>query len=763
MSVKSKSILIDKDISQMNSSPPDYKALFLRAEEGKRQAEEEKKRAEEERQQEAEFRKQAEERQRLAEQERDQGREQTRLTTFTELIRFGHVYFSRSLRAESPSRSTTGKIPAPTGKRCPLQLLHWTNCVAEQQKVYRSICTYLAPSEQSAARLFSPRLELERLGRRLGKRAISSEQDLESYERFAVEDYVHDVIEELCKIPAAREEFYLGDGIRFDNHANALDAADTDQSQTDKPPSSGRSRPDQYCIHRVDGDKSTIIMTAEYKPPHKLSVENLRAGLRPMQFWNEIVRPDSVPTEGPEKLRYNAAWLTGSAVAQEYHVMLQEGLEYSYLTNGFAIVLLRVPYDDPGTLYYHLCEPNMEVTADDELSSLQQPLTAVARVLCLCLMSFRSQYRDQEWRNATKKLPEWKTSFDHTRSQIPGSELQQNPPDSEYTASEYTSSEPTTSEYIPSSSPAPPPADTRRIPTRSRVSCASPHLTPRDDSDSDADQAPGGRKRGFSQVPSSPSSPSAQRQTRPAGSRYIQSSGQGQQHTAQFCTQKCLRSLQRGGQLDDNCPNVMLHRQGGNSSQHPINAKMLIKQLKQQLDGNIDRDCTPLGGCGASGVPFKVTCTAYGYTMVGKGTTSRRWEEVKREEVVYRVLNQVQASAVPVFLGSIDLAKSYFVHGAGEICHMLIMAWGGDPIPEIERDKRIREIARSEKEILSLGVLHRDLRLANILWNAELGRALIIDFHYAELNYQPMKRRTESRGKHPYRGELHRRKRLCIV
>ncbi|GLA56090.1 hypothetical protein AnigIFM63604_004386 [Aspergillus niger] len=723
-----------------NSNTPDYKALYLRAEE--------------ERQRESELRKQAE-------QERDQEREQTRRTTFAELIRYCHNYTSLCLRVESPSRSTTGTVPAPKGKRCPLQLLPWTECTAIQQEIYHSVCTYLAPPGQPAAQVFLSRTVLKGFGDEFKKRAISSELDLQSYERFGVENHVRDIIAELCRIRAAREEFQLGNGIQFDNHANALDAIDSDQSKTDK---SANSRPDQYCIHRVDCDKNTTIMTVEYKPPHKLSVETLRAGLRPMRFWNEVVRPDSVPTEGPEKLRYNAAWLTGSAVVQEYHVMLQEGLEYSYLTNGFAIVLLRVPYDDPGTLYYHLCEPNMEVGSDDELLSLQQPLTAVTRVLCLCLMSFRSQYRDQEWRNATKKLPEWKTSFDHTRSQIPESELQQIPPDSEYTVSEYTGSEPATSEYIPSSSPAPSPANARRIPTRSRASCASPNLAPHDDSDSDADQAPGGRKRGFSQVTSSPSSPSVQRSARLAGSQYTPSGSQGQQHTAQFCTQKCLRSLQRGGQLDVNCPNVMLHRQGGDSSQHPITAKTLIEQLKQQLDENIDRDCTPMGGCGASGVPFKVTYTAYGYTMVGKGTTSRRWDEVKREEVVYRVLDQAQASAVPVFLGTIDLAKSYFVHAAGEICHMLIMAWGGKPIHKIERDKMItREIARSEKEIRSLGVWHRDLRLANTLWNAELGRALIIDFHCSELSYLPLKRRAGSRGNHPRRGELDKRKRLRIV
>lgn len=32
-----------------------------------------------------------------------------------------------------------------------------------------------------------------------------------------------DIIVELCKIPAACEEFGLGDGIWFDNYANALD------------------------------------------------------------------------------------------------------------------------------------------------------------------------------------------------------------------------------------------------------------------------------------------------------------------------------------------------------------------------------------------------------------------------------------------------------------------------------------------------------------------------------------------------------------
>lgn len=110
-------------------------------------------------------------------------------------------------------------------------------------------------------------------------------------------------------------------------------------------------------------------------------------------FSNLYSLPWEDPTEESPKLEYNAAWLTGSAVTQEYHVMIQEGLEYSYLTNGLTLVLLRVPCDEPSTQYYH-CEPNMEINLDNDCS-FEQPLTAIAQVSCLCLMSFGARPRVQ--------------------------------------------------------------------------------------------------------------------------------------------------------------------------------------------------------------------------------------------------------------------------------------------------------------------------------------------------------------------------------
>ncbi|KAB8213601.1 hypothetical protein BDV33DRAFT_196808 [Aspergillus novoparasiticus] len=641
------------------SSSPGYKALYLRAEEEKRKAEE----------------------------ERDQGRERTRPTTFLELLRLCHSLFSLQLRAESLSRSTTGKIPAPAGKYCPLRLRHWEDCATRQEKIYRSVCTYLAPAE-AAAQLFLSRVVLEGFGEEFNKRAISSEQDLESYERFGIENHVRDIIAQLCKIPAAREEFGLSDGVHFDNHANALDLTEVDLSLPAVPSTSWRSRPDQFCIRRVDGDRNTLLTTVEYKPPYKLSVENLRAGLREMNFWEEV--------------------LTGSAITQEYHVMIQEGLEYSYLTNGLALVLLRVPYDEPGTLYYHLCELNMEIDLDDD-QSFDQPLTAIARVLCLCLMSFAAPIRDQTWRNeARKQLPLWTTK------------LRQNPPSSEYSPS--VSSGRVVSEYLPSSSPVESPTQRRRIPTRSRARCAPTTMEYKDSPDLDTESAPGGRKCGFSQVTSSLSSPSVQRSAHQTGTQPNQRGRY--QHNAQFCVQQYLLGLQRGGTLDDRCPNVELHRQGGTNNQHLIDASGLVRRIKQQLDQNLDVDCTPMGGCRASGAPFKITCTAYGYTVVGTGTISYLWNEIR---------------------------------------HMLLMGWGGEPIHKLEDIESIRhEISRSQKKICSLGVLHQDVRSDNMLWNAELERVLIIDFHRSHLDSRPMKKRMRLREQHSYGAEGHGRKRLRI-
>ncbi|KAG9249475.1 uncharacterized protein F5Z01DRAFT_495976 [Emericellopsis atlantica] len=707
-------------------SSPDYRELYLNAEEGRKQAEEREKH-------EAERRRRAEER--------------NRQTSFTELLHRCHDLLSRQLRVETPSRSTSGKIPIPTGKYCPTRLEHWVDCPEQLLSVYSSVCQYLQSDSGHALRLFSSLPELEGLSRRFARKPLSSEQDLEAYERFGVEEHVHDIIAELCKLPAARDEFRLGDGIQFSNHANALSRSEACEADTSQPSSIPHPRPDQFCIHRVNGNPDTLLTTVEYKPPHKLPVATLRVGLRPMDLWKKMVRSNKIPTDQDAKVQYNAERLVCSAIVQEYHVMVQEGIEYSYLTNGIARVFLRIPQDEPSTLYYFLCDPHSELdTAADPFSQLSK--TSVARVLCLCLMAFRSPARDQEWRNRARlDLHTWKTSFEHTRSQIPNDELQQIP-HSDSTGPEFPSPESGSSYAPPPSSPLPSPTEGRKVSTRSKTSCARSEIRQRsrspNSSGSDANQT-AGQKRRISRVASSPSGRQTSRQQESGHDQGDQS----RRRALHFCTQRCLLGLQTGGCLDELCPNVEQHRGGREDrNRHLISTEDLVLSLKSQLDEVIDR-CIPLGGCGDYGAPFKLTCTTYGYTVVGKGTTSGFWNEVSREVQAYQILRKAQGSAVPVFLGTMDLAKIYFLHGAGPIRHMLVMGWGGESTATMQMTPQLRrEMHRSIKEIRALGIRHGDLKRDNVLWSEELKRALVIDFHRSTL----ISRFTKKRPRVPKRG-----------
>lgn len=150
---------------------------------------------------------------------------------------------------------------------------------------------------------------------------------------------------------------------------------------------------------------------------------------------------------------------------------------------------------------------------------------------------------------------------------------------------------------------------------------------------------------------------------------------------------------------------------------------------------------------------------------MGKGTTSGLWQQhVSREAEIYQILLKAQGSAVPVFFGKMDLAKIYFLHGAGQIRHMLVMGWAGESTAKLEQTAELRrEIKRSKKKIRALGVRHLDLRPDNILWNAELGRALIIDFHRCELDCRPATDRSSSLKRRRRKVQMSGAKRVRVI
>ncbi|PYI27895.1 hypothetical protein BP00DRAFT_489191 [Aspergillus indologenus CBS 114.80] len=219
----------------------------------------------------------------------------------------------------------------------------------------------------------------------------------------------------------------------------------------------------------------------------------------------------------------------------------------------------------------------------------------------------------------------------------------------------------------------------------------------------------------------------------------------------EYCTQRCLLGLQRRGRLDEKCPNVERHRVNG-GTHHPTTVAELVQQIRLGLDHSLER-AMPIVGPGyrraarpgGSGAPFKVVSPRFGNTVIGKGTICLVWPRLEREADVYtQILVAAQGSAVPVFLGKINLQRPYELEGFGRVRHMLLMGYGGEEIgmvTNMDQWVRYNHETTSAHEIEVLGVVHKDLAPRNVLWNAELGRAMIIDFEACDLVLDRIPRR----------------------
>ena len=155
-----------------------------------------------------------------------------------------------------------------------------------------------------------------------------------------------------------------------------------------------------------------------------------------------------------------------------------------------------------------------------------------------------------------------------------------------------------------------------------------------------------------------------------------------------------------------------------------------------------------LDRAGWAGALFRISLRMYGNTFVGKGTVRPLIRVLHHEARMYEDhLGHLQGAAVPVYVGSIDLAQPYWLTCSIAIEHLLCMSWGGEEAwrySESSTDAAVdpttlaRETARTLGEIQATGIDLRDLRDPNILWNAELQRVLLIDFEYAKVVAEPV-------------------------
>ncbi|RYN17076.1 hypothetical protein AA0114_g11730 [Alternaria tenuissima] len=371
----------------MVEGSPDYKALYLEEQRRREAAENAQKEAEAAREEEQHRREEEQRRREEAEQAQERAVEKTRKTALPELAL-------------------------------------WADFLAQQATIWDD----LMESGFASERHFTSLHTLEETGEAVRRRMMSSELDLNVFQRHTVEDQVSLIIQGLHSDRRLRRKFGLQGSVNFENHANTLSpesqleegmeqltvsgtgrrqsprlqakakakgtgpsdptgTAVAEEAGRKSTAGSSRPRADQFCVYNTGTTRSAQDRIAafilEYKAPHKLPLGYIYEGLGEMEL-EEVVQ-----CHEDETVRDRFRRLVAAVITQAFSYMVRIGVEYGCVCTGEAYIFLRVG-DDPRTVNYFLSVPKGDVgettgwTAGSE-SGNRLHLTAVGQMLAFTL------------------------------------------------------------------------------------------------------------------------------------------------------------------------------------------------------------------------------------------------------------------------------------------------------------------------------------------------------------------------------------------
>ncbi|RYN85697.1 hypothetical protein AA0119_g13205, partial [Alternaria tenuissima] len=313
----------------MAKESPDYKVLYLQ-EQRRREDEGRKREAAENAQKEAEAARDEEQRRREeAEQAQERVTEKTRKTALPEFLDACHNHLHSGLTVQTdPTLSTQGNPANANNKLRPERVVLWTDFPARQATSWND----LMESGFASERHFTSLHTLEETGEAVRRRMMSSELDLNLFQRHTVEDQVSLIIQGMHSDPRLRRKFGLQGSVNFENHANTLspesqleedmeqltvsgtgrrrsprlqakaketrpsgstDAAEAEDAGRKSTASSSRPRADQFCVYNTGTTRSAqdhiAAFILEYKAPHKLPLGYIYEGLGEMEL-DEVVQ-----------------------------------------------------------------------------------------------------------------------------------------------------------------------------------------------------------------------------------------------------------------------------------------------------------------------------------------------------------------------------------------------------------------------------------------------------------------------------------------
>jgi hypothetical protein len=344
-------------------------------------------------------------------------------TTLDEYLTACHeLIFSGFAVETDPRELSLGHADMPQDKPCP-KLKPWVDFIDQQRLTFGKLYDALG----SETRVFENRDVMERLWKgRSPRKPIGDETFFRFFMRDSLEKPVAAIISELAKIEKVREAFNIGDGVDYEDRQDfVIDAFGAAYDRRMPFPCAPGSYVDQPSVQQE------LVCVVDWRLPHMLTAPRLRVALREMDVYEEVANRESMQLacrDSTARFRYHAEKLTACALTDAYGRMIEEGLEYGLVATGEATVFLKLDWDEPGTLYYHLAEFGPEVSAHP---SDAPTCTAVGQHLAFTLMLLGQQGRrsPEERRKATMGLKTWKADFVELWRSIPESERWASPED----------------------------------------------------------------------------------------------------------------------------------------------------------------------------------------------------------------------------------------------------------------------------------------------------------------------------------------------
>ena len=651
--------------------------------------------------------------------------EDSRKTTFEELLELCHTHLSLPVVIEEPAKSTKGATTMVEGKYRPSHLHRWSTFPTQRHDFFMKTQSFFAKNAPVAR--FSSRSEIRGHAEYTGMN-LSSESDLEKYHDGAVERAVRVIVEKLCLLSEAQQHFNLGHGFIFEGNTNRF--SNNDREVQDRRPDPNADRYGTVYRKTETGEKGEVIFILEYKPAHKMTLPILREGVKNMEL-DDIVNNPRRPTDSEKAFTQHAEEFVAKVTTQIYDYMLKSGIEYGCIATGEALVFVRIDYGSLAqTLYYHLAEPKFEYAHSGSAGAPAVSLTAVAQLLSFTLIAFGASYHNQEARTrALRDANVWSKDDAKLLRKKSDPQLISSPPSSAYKGKSYRI---TTS----------PPMTRSRSRQANAQSCkVEGEGTPQDNgSDFEDDGSHDSPSRHREQPGSCAQHALASRPKRHPGSE-AQNEHHDKQNTRRtahdfdYCTESCLLGLTQNQPLDPDCPNYHMHQQHSESKGHPISIASALHLIKQQLHQDLDDHCIDLKKQGARGMLFKIALMPFSYCFVGKGTRDVFVPDLKHEGRMYQHMREMQARHIPVHLGNIDMSRPWYGLGF-EIIHMLLLSFAGSHYPALWGEDWSQEEKAAWKqgirdfvaEANRLGIQHNDLEHQNIMYHAKLGCSRIIDF-----------------------------------